>query len=252
MANLIHLSESIPVSMADDWFDIATEEHFWMKWRFEEIKKLKKFFPPSDRPIFEVGCGNGIVMNQMEKHFKYKVDGCDLNEFALNKAKDINGKLMLYNIFDRDKAMLNKYEMLILLDVIEHIDDDVEFLRVSAEHVKSGGIVLVNVPGFMHLFSKYDDEAGHKRRYTKSSLKSVFEQAGIEPLKIKYWGPSLYPIAVLRKGYLAFKNKEIIKSGFKPPGKLTQSILGGMLNIEKNINMSFPFGTSVMAVGRKL
>ena len=120
--DLIYLSEVEAVSMGDDWFEIATSDHFWMKWRFEEIKKLIAPFEKERESIFEIGCGSATVINQVEKAYNVVMDGCDLNEFALKQAKNCKGNLMIYNIFDKDKSLLNKYSMIFLLDVIEHID----------------------------------------------------------------------------------------------------------------------------------
>ena len=159
MSNLIYLSNVEEVSMADEWFKIANEEHFWMKWRFSVIQKMKKHLPAPSEPVLEIGCGNGIVINQMEKHMGYKIDGCDLNKYALDLAKKTNGDLMVYNIYDKDPKMTKKYSMVILLDVIEHIEDDVDFLKAACAHLKPGGKVLVNVPAHNTLFSKYDEVA---------------------------------------------------------------------------------------------
>jgi len=250
MSNLIYLSDVEEVSMADEWFKIANEEHFWMKWRFSVIQKMKKHLPEPNEPILEIGCGNGIVINQMEKQMGYKVDGCDLNKYALDLANETKGDLMVYNIFDKDSNMTKKYSMVILLDVIEHIDDHVDFLKAACAHLKPGGKVLVNVPAHNTLFSKYDTVAGHKRRYTKSMLKEAFEGAGIEPLDLRYWGLLLTPVAVVRKGYLAMKKDNIIETGFKPPSEGINKMFGALNSVENALPFKFPFGSSLMGIGK--
>ena len=57
--------------------------------------------------------------------------------------------------------MLRAYDLLLLMDVIEHVEDDLEFIRVSLEHLKPGGIIAINVPAHMKLYSRYDEVAGH-------------------------------------------------------------------------------------------
>lgn len=245
------ISQPLPVSMADDWFAIAGVNHFWMQWRFKEIKKILSKVDPKKGKILEIGCGSGTVIKQFSQDMGIQVDGCDLNEYALKQVKGVKSNVFCYNIFDHHPDMMNKYSGIFLLDVIEHIDDDVAFLNASVKHIKKGDWVVVNVPAYNHLFSKYDTEAGHQRRYTKSTLKSTFEKAGVEPVKIKYWGGMMYPLAVARKMFLSTQKEQIIKSGFHPPNEFLHSVLKGTSSFETSFPFNLPFGTSVMGFGIK-
>src|ERR1041385_743025 len=95
--------------------------------------------------------------------------------------------------FDRNPAFLEAYDLVLLMDVIEHVDDDLGFLRVAIEHLKPGGIVVINVPAHMAFYSKYDEVIGHKRRYNRVQIESLFRQMKIEPLSIANWGLTLLP-----------------------------------------------------------
>ena len=66
--------------------------------------------------------------------------------------------------------MLEHYDAVFLLDVIEHIPDDTAFLIAALQHLRRGGLIIVNVPASMLFFSDYDRVAGHVRRYTPGSL----------------------------------------------------------------------------------
>jgi SAM-dependent methyltransferase len=251
MSHLEYLSPSIPVSMTDDWFEIADENHFWMQWRFNILLKYKKYLPIDGERILEIGCGNGIVMHQFENQLNYTVDGCDLNLKALNLARKGKGRLMLYNIYDKNPDLLKKYSAVLLMDVIEHIDDDVDFLKTATRYLKPGGIVVINVPALMSLFSNYDREAGHVRRYDKKMLSEVFEKAGISTLKMVYWGGSLLPVAMLRKLVLSFTPKDkIISRGFKPPGNLVNKSFKLLMNLETGLPFNPVLGTSLLAIGK--
>ena len=70
------------------------------------------------------------------------------------------GQLFVYNILDQESSLLGRYDAVLLLDVLEHIDDDAAFLRAALRHLRSGGIVAVNVPASMMFFSDYDRVAG--------------------------------------------------------------------------------------------
>ncbi|WP_456460893.1 methyltransferase domain-containing protein [Reichenbachiella sp.] len=249
--NIQYLSQPDQVSMADDWFDLANEDHFWMKWRFRYLKKFRDLLPKEPNRMLEIGCGGGTVMKQFENDLNTVIDGCDLNEFALKKVKDISGKLSVYNIFDEHEQMVNNYEAILLLDVIEHIDDDKGFMEAALKHLKKDGLVIINVPALNSLFSKYDVAAGHVRRYNKKSLSKLLDALDLEIIDINYWGLFLLPIAYLRKLVLAFKSKNVIEVGFEPPNAFINWAFKQMMKLETFLIPKNFTGTSLMAFARK-
>src|SRR6187551_264255 len=112
MSKLIELSSAERVSMADEWFEIATANHFWMEWRFRVIKQnlIRDSLVKNKVLFLEIGCGHGQFMKQCESRLHVNIDGCDLNVFALNKMDDVSGQAYVYNIFDRHPAMISKYD----------------------------------------------------------------------------------------------------------------------------------------------
>ena len=247
--NFERISETSLVSMNDEWFEYATANHFWMQWRFRILIKILSRYKLSEKSILEIGCGNGIFRTQMEKE-GFTVDGCDLNEAALNIAPKGKGRLMLYNIFDRNTQILHNYKSIFLMDVIEHISDDTLFLKTAIEYIKNDGYVVINVPAYKFLYSKYDKEVGHLRRYNKKQIKEILEKCNIRLCYIQYWGFFLIPIAFLRKLYFTFFSKNVIKKGIKPPGAIFNILFKLLMHIE----LLFPFlqfaGTSIIAIGK--
>lgn len=252
MAIFETISESIPVSMHEDWFEIATVDHFWMQWRFDVFKKNIQSKYPLGKKILEIGCGPGVFRNQVETYYNIPVDGCDLNINALEIANQGKGRLMQYNIFDKNPLLIGKYDSIVLMDVVEHLVDDVNFIKTAAAYGKPGSLVFINVPAGMYLFSKYDIQVGHIRRYNKNDLRKALESAGLEPLELTYWASLLIPLGILRKIILALstKDEDTIKNGFKPPGKIAHSLLKLLKNFEVNLFPKLPFGASLFAVGR--
>lgn len=244
------LSEPIPVSMAEDWYDMANTEHFWMQWHYEFFKKILTGKHDLGNQLLEIGCGSGAFRKQLEQDLKIPVDGCDLNLSALQMADRGLGRLMLYNIFDKAPELTGRYSSIFMMDVVEHLDDDIGFLKAAAAHSKPGGLIFINVPAGMYLYSKYDTKAGHFRRHDLSSLNKLITDAGLLPLEIKYWGGLLIPLALLRKIVLGLSNNDehIIKHGFAPPGKVSHTFLKLLKKFELLYPLKIPIGTSVFAI----
>ena len=79
-----------------------------------------------------------------------------------------------------------EHSAVVAINVLEHIDDDVEALRALARLVRPGGHVVVYVPAFQIGMSAFDRSIGHFRRYRRASLAAVYEQAGLQLEAIRY------------------------------------------------------------------
>ena len=201
---------------------------------------------------FDIGCAHGAFQRQLTAVTSWTIDGCDLNEKAISLNRGHHGRSHLYNIFDADPNLASKYDLVFLLDVIEHIEQPIDFLDAAQFYLKPSGYLVVNVPAVPGLYSKYDTVAGHVRRYTKSSLHAEISAAGLHVEKSAYWGMSLLPLLVLRKAVLAFtKPEKVIRRGFTPPGALTDKLLRLAMSAELAIAKDVPYGTSLLALARK-
>jgi SAM-dependent methyltransferase len=251
MSMIETFSKPQAVSMADEWFEVATADHFWMQWRHRVLVRALKRVGHRVRHALEIGCGHGVARAMLERDLGIAVDGCDLNRTALEMAQPGKGQLFLYNILDQKPSLLGRYDAVFLLDVIEHIDDDAAFLRAALRHLRSGGLVAVNVPANMLLFSDYDRAAGHVRRYTPVGLRKLLDSCGVETQAVEPWGMLMIPLLFVRKTLLRrAKRSEVIRTGFVPPNAALRLLLHGMKNLETALPFRMPFGTSILACGR--
>lgn len=82
-----------------------------------------------------------------------------------------------------------------MLDVVEHIEDDVAALAAMKSCLKPGGKILIAVPAHQWMWSAHDVVNHHHRRYSKGTLVSAIEKAGLKPRKLGYFNSLLFPLA---------------------------------------------------------
>jgi SAM-dependent methyltransferase len=252
MGQIVNYSNSRKVSMADSWFEVATLDHFWIRRRFDVLRGLLgKNYHPSGL-VAEVGCGHGLVQSQFRAAYGLPVDGFELNEHALAASVATDQPRFIYDIHERREELREKYSVVILFDVIEHIEDDSGFLESVLFHLKHGGLLIINVPALQFLFSKYDRAAGHLRRYSLGQLEGVCRTVGLSQVTATYWGAPLLPLLLVRKAVLALRDGEeaVINQGFKPPGPAANKLLGAISGVEP-IPQRW-VGTSVMGIFEKI
>ena len=251
MSEVIYLSDSTPVNMADEWFEIANRKHFWIKRRFDVLRKLAGALDLRNLQVGEIGCGNGLVQQQLGEHFGMKVDGFDLNEHALRNSVATDHPRYCYNIFDRNPKLEARYDVLVLFDVIEHIEQEKSFLEMVLFHLKEGGLLLINVPAFMAFHSRYDEVVGHQRRYDFAMLENVCSAVRLKQVSRTYWGLPMVPLLLLRKLWLARQTDPglVTRRGYKPPGRAANFLLALSAKLEPIPQRIL--GTSLMAIYRK-
>ena len=254
MSTIEVLSAPKAVSMADEWFQFANADHFWMQWRHHLLGRALKRTGGSIRRALEIGCGHGVAREMVERDFDFPVDGCDLNRMALEMARPGKGRLFVYDILQQAPSLLGRYDAVFLLDVIEHIDDDTGFLIAASRHLRPNGLVVINVPANEWLTSDYDRINGHVRRYTPRGLINLLDRCGIETKAVWQWGLSMVPLLLARKAFLSWRNQKtaesVVRRGFVPPNRIAHRLLHGLKNIEIALPFPMPVGTSILAWGR--
>jgi len=237
--------------MADRWFEIASIGHFWVRRRFDVLHRLAGQEISSAKELAEVGCGHGLLQTQIENAYRKEVAGFDLNDSALKQNLSSRSRLYCYDIFQRDAALRERFDLILLFDVLEHISDESGFLQALLFHLSPSGSLLVNVPAGQWAFSSYDRAAGHVRRYSIKTLRGVMASNGLTLKEWTYWGLPLVPSLILRKFWLMGKRNEseIISAGFDSRSLSVNKMMGllsGMEWIPQRL-----LGTSLMAVLRR-
>lgn len=249
--DITYLSAPAHVRMADRWFAIASGDHFWVRRRFEVFRRLAGALIPASREMAEIGCGHGLLQRAIEETYGREVVGFDLNELALKQNVSCVSRIYCYDTYERNPAFRERFDLLLLFDVLEHIADEGGFLSALVFHLAPGGKLVVNVPAGQWAYSAYDHAAGHVRRYSIGSLKDAVRRCGFDITGWTYWGLPLIPSLLLRKLWLLRRHDEdeIISSGFDPRSRIINAFLGLTSRCEP-IPQRF-LGTSLMAVLRR-
>ncbi|MBC7836227.1 class I SAM-dependent methyltransferase [Acetobacteraceae bacterium] len=145
------------------------------------------------------------------------------------------------------EALTRQYDAIALFDVIEHVENDAELMVRLRDSLSSKGAVVITTPAFPFLWSVHDISHHHFRRYRKSGLKKLLEDAGYTVEFISYWNFFLFPLAVLMR--LLNRSGE---GALGAPGIIT-NICEVLISIEAAL-MQFiplPFGVSFVVVARK-
>lgn len=228
------------------------QEHWWFLARRRILDRLieRVVRPPVDARVLEVGCGTGHNLAMLGRFGT--VDACELDKCARALASKRLGKrvkdarLPVLSMFER-----NGYDMVALLDVLEHVPDDIGSLRAIHRRLKPGGALLLTVPANPWMWSAHDVAHHHFRRYTRGGLARLFEQAGLEVQLLSYFNSLLFPpIAAAR---LLHKATGRDSADDALPGARVNSVLDGLFGLEAGLigRVPMPFGVSLVAVVRR-
>jgi SAM-dependent methyltransferase len=250
------VTEVQPIEFPNEWYDANSENHFWFQWRQCTAAWLigrAGLVARAPLRVFDIGCGTGITCRQLARTTDWIFHGADLNVDALARCDSGMERVLYYNILEETPEFRERYDVVLLFDVLEHIEDTKPFLKSVLFHLKPGGVLLINVPALMPLYGMYDTLVGHHRRYTRQTLAGEFDPFDVTVVDQVYWGFSMVPVLWLRKQVLGEHTggADAIRVGFVPPSPIAHSILKGIMSVETSLLKRPPFGSSLMGAFRK-
>ena len=171
---------SYPKEGSDSCFAIE-DSSFWFKHRKNCIIELIKLFPPiNNGPIFDIGGGNGYMSKAFEQAGYSTVLVEPSESGTLNARNHRKLKHIINSTFEEANFLPESLPAISLFDVVEHIEEDLSFLKKIHSSLMPKGKLYITVPAYSWLWSSADDIGGHFKRYTCSSMKKVLEQAGFK------------------------------------------------------------------------
>lgn len=142
--------------------------------------------------VLDAGCGWGVTLAALEAR-GYRSIGLDISRSALEQLDRPERHLVEADLSQRLEPPLAPSDVVLALDVIEHLDDDRGAVNNLAAMVRPGGILILSVPALPQLFSEFDAVQGHRRRYTPETLRAAFADSGLALERHFWWGSWLVP-----------------------------------------------------------
>jgi len=240
------------INMYRIFFEIQ-KKHWWFVTKKEIVLDTINIYlrKNGDIKVLDIGCGSGLMLNSLENIGQ--PFGMDMSDEAINFSKEIfKGRVEKGVLPDQIPYEEDFFDLITVLDVIEHVDRDIDSLKAIRSRLVSGGKAVITVPAYMFLWSSFDELNEHKRRYTLSELNSKLVQAGFTVEKISYFNTLLFP-AVFVVRMLNNLLKRDGASDVEMPSRPMNYILEKIFGIEKYLLrfVSLPFGVSILAVVRK-
>ena len=241
-----------------DALEKVEREHWFYKGKRELVKHwidATAHLAKGDR-IVDAGAGTGELVAELRGKYEMhgvNVLGIEYIEEARRLARERKGiDLLSGSILDlplKDESV----KVSLALDVLEHVEDDrlafSELLRITEQ----GGIIIINVPAFMSLWSDWDVSLGHYRRYTRTMLEKVIAPYSREfdIVHLAYANAFAFlPIWAYRKTANTFKIKSRAEDRIPSP-RINDLMLRLFVNPGKTTWFHPPFGSSLFCVLKK-
>jgi 2-polyprenyl-3-methyl-5-hydroxy-6-metoxy-1,4-benzoquinol methylase len=226
------------------------EKHWWWRARTELIiETIRRFGPREGRSsILDVGCGDGLFFPRLREFGE--VEGVEPFAELLNPLNPDRNRIYTCP-FDLNFQPGRQYSLILMLDVLEHLEDPVGALRHVRDLLLPDGKVLITVPAFMTLWTNHDLINHHFTRYTKAQLRRVSKEAGLRIVKQRY----LYHWTAPAKIALGVTERTLRlqpKPARVPPDWINRTLFWLSRLEQKTISkLPMPFGSSLMAIGTR-
>jgi SAM-dependent methyltransferase len=201
--------------------------------------------------VLDIGCGTGATMDHLKRYGA--PHGIDLSEIPLRFSRRRGHQRTLRASATELPFDSESFDLVTALDVIEHLDDDVQGLSEIRRVLKPGAPAVIFVPAFQSLWGPNDVQSGHRRRYRLDQLRAAIENAGLRVERISYANIAMFiPIWLGRKILTLLGRDEQAENRINHP--IINTLLAKIFSCEAGWlrKRTLPFGVSIICVARKI
>jgi SAM-dependent methyltransferase len=231
------------------------KENFWFKVRRQYLKSIIK---KSGAKIIDLGCGSGYTAVELTNQ-GYRVIGIDKSKLAVEKASFLGLEVIKMDL-ESDEALPRDFlpDYIIAMDFIEHINNPVAIFRKIAAISRADTKLIITVPAYQFLWSDWDRNLGHVKRYSPGQLKKELVEAGWRIEDIRYIHTILFfPAIFIRKLWYPIKNfitgKKNKEVAFLKLNSFFNNLILMLYKLEflfYRMRIKVPFGLSILSVAR--
>ena len=221
--------------------------HWWYRARRDILSDYLTRYGalPKGARILEIGCGTGHNLPMLAKFGS--VEAIEIDPAARAIAAERLGR----PVGDAPLPALpgierGVYDLVAVLDVVEHIEDDVAALAAMRSLLKPGGKVLIAVPAHQWMWSAHDVVNHHHRRYSKTTLRAAIEAAGMRAEKLRWFNSLLFPLAAAARIVGRVRGKD--DSDDSPPAKPLNALFERVFRLERHLVGRVPMTPGVSLV----
>jgi SAM-dependent methyltransferase len=171
--------------------DIAS--HWYYRAKSAALRRLVRGLPT--RHVLDVGAGSGFFSRELLARTPAREATCVDPGYAEERDETVAGKPIRF----RRETPEADADLVLLMDVLEHVRDDRELLATCARRVRGGAHVVITVPAFDRLWSTHDVFLGHERRYTLPEVEALVASAGLAVVRGAYYFGLVFPLAAARR-----------------------------------------------------
>lgn len=236
--------------------DELSDRHWWLVGRRAIFREtLHRHLRPATGPrrVLDAGCGTGTNLEMLSEFGEvWGVEASPIALEAAHRRTQRPSNLVLGTLPGTNLDPSLRFELITLLDVLEHLDEPVAALKELRGRLAPNGQLLVTVPAFQFLWSVHDDQNQHRLRYDLRTLSGQLSQAGLSVDFASYYNSILFPaVAAVR-----LLRRVVPGDPQRPELEASRGIANGLLtrlfSAERHVvtRHRVPFGVSLLAMTR--
>jgi SAM-dependent methyltransferase len=231
-----------PSPLEHQQLEVAADPTYWHRVRFELV--IGEARRAGCRRVLDFGAGSGMLGDYVHHNHR------DLAYSFTETSPVLRARLV--ERFGPDAEAypndpIQAETVVAMLDVVEHIEDDVAALAELHEQMAPGARLIVTVPAMSWAYSAWDAALGHFRRYGRATLAARLRDAGFTDVTTAYLFPELFPLLIVRR----LRRVHRAHADFPPLGPTANAVGYRIASLTTDARRIWPFGTSVFAVATR-